>query len=129
MMMDTIVQGQNSLGEFFLLPLDKDIYSTEAIMKTCYAFTDDYFIHVIKTKPESVNVCFYNKNESDDASNIKTVVGRFLHLLHENQLRQIILQETQTLHEEIVRKAFSPVSVFVETQPNNAPDHILTSVV
>lgn len=128
-MMDTIVHGQNSLGEFFLLPLDKNIYNADAIMKTCYAFTDDYFIHVIKIKLENIGVCFYNKNESDNLRNIKTVTGRFLHLLHENQLRQIILQETQKLHEEIVRKAFSPAAVLVETHSQHAPDHILTSVV
>lgn len=128
-MMDTIVQGQNALGEFFLLPLNKDIYSKEAIMKTCYAFTDDYYIHVIKTLPESASICFYNKAENKTAQDIKQAVKAFLHLLHENQLRHILLQETQTLHEEIVRKAFAPAASLLDASSQNAPEHILISAV
>ncbi|WP_166665222.1 His-Xaa-Ser system protein HxsD [Scandinavium goeteborgense] len=127
--MDTVVHGVNALGEFFLLSLDKNIYSKEAIMKTCYAFTDDYFIHAIKVSDERVGVFFYNKSEDRDVQDINMAVRRFLQTLQENEMRQIILQETKTLHEEIVRKAFSPATWLIEGEEQRDPLNILTSAV
>jgi hypothetical protein len=60
---------------------------------------------------------------------MNTVAKRFLHLLHENQMRQIIHDETSALHEEIVRKAFSPAAVFVENRVQADTQDILKSVV
>lgn len=60
---------------------------------------------------------------------MNTVAKHFLHLLHENQMRQIIHDETSVLHEEIVRKAFSPAAVFVENRVQADTQYILKSVV
>ncbi|ELN2736078.1 His-Xaa-Ser system protein HxsD [Pluralibacter gergoviae] len=111
--MNTVTQGQNSLGDFFMLPLNKTLYSTDVIMKTCYGFTDDYFIHLIKTSEEQVAVFFYSKEDSDSVAMINQAVKDFMHNLHENQMREIIYKETHVLHEEIVRKAFAP-AVFLK---------------
>lgn len=128
-MMDTVVRGVNALGEFFLLSLDKELYSKEAIMKTCYVFTDDYFIHAIKVSNETTGICFYNKSEEHQVHDINTSVKQFLQTLQENEMRQIILQETKTLHEEIVKKAFAPATWLIEGEEQRDPLNILTSAV
>ncbi|MCV2532066.1 His-Xaa-Ser system protein HxsD [Enterobacter wuhouensis] len=125
--MDNLIHGKNDLGEYFLLPLNKTLYSREAIMKTCYAFTDDFFLHAVKLENEDVGIYIYKKNDS--VNDINRVAKHFLHLLNENQMRQIIHDETSIIHEEIVRKAFSPAAVFVENRAQTNTQDILTSVV
>lgn len=125
--MDNLIHGKNELGEYFLLPLNKTLYSREAIMKTCYAFTDDFFIHAVKSGNEDVGIYIYKKNDS--VNDISTIAKQFLHLLHENQMRKIIHDETSILHEEIVKKAFSPAAVFVENRLQADTQDILKSVV
>ena len=102
--MDNLKHGKNELGEYFLLPLNKTLYSREAIMKTCYAFTDDFFIHAVKSENEDVGIYIYQKSGS-------------------------VHDETSVLHEEIVRKAFSPAAVFVENRVQADTQDILKSVV
>lgn len=127
--MNNVVQGANALGEFFLLSLDKDTYSREAIMKTCYAFTDNYFIHVVKVADNATGIYFYSKVEGNDEQHINAGVRHFLHLLNENQMRQIIHYETAALHEEIIKKAFAPAVSLIEKESQMNSLNILKSSV
>lgn len=127
--MDNVVQGANALGEFFLLSLNKKIYSREAIMKTCYAFTDDYYIHVVKVADDDTGVCFYSKQENNGVHDINSGIRQFLQSLNENQMRQIIHQETYILHEEIIKKAFAPAVLLIEKEIPDDSLNILTSAV
>lgn len=129
MMMENVVQGVNALGEFFMLSLGKVIYSREAIMKTCYAFTDHYYVHVVKVADETTGIYFYNKNGDSNEQDISAGVKKFLNSLNENQMRQIIYQETSVLHQEIVRKAFSPAIMLIDAECQDASLNILTSAV
>ena len=126
-MMKTVSQGTNAMGEFTLLPLDKELYCRESIMKTCYAFTDDYYIHVIKLQEGTVGITFYQKHEDIKGQDFAPIVKDFLQLLHENQMRQIILKETSNLHEQIVRKAFAPATSLMGQSQQDDSLHILTS--
>lgn len=128
-MMENVVQGVNALGEFFLLSLSKEIYSREAIMKTCYEFTDNYYIHVVKVEDQTTGVCFYNKNEGNSERELSAGIKQFLQSLNENQMRQIIYQETSVLHQEIVKKAFAPAILLLDEERKNGSVNILTSAV
>lgn len=128
-MMENVVQGTNALGDFFLLSLDKEIYSREAIMKTCYAFTDNYYIHVVKVANNTTGICFYSKNEDHNNQHIDAGIRQFLQSLTENQMRQIIYQETSALHEEIVKKAFAPATALINNKSHNDTLNIITSAV
>ena len=127
MMMDNVEQGRNALGEFFMLSLNKEFYSPEAIMKSCYALTDDYFIHAVKLTNDSTGIYFYNKVEN--TYDIGNAAKYFLQLLNENQMRQIVLQETSTLHEEIIKKAVSPAASLINEQSKSDDLIILVSAV
>lgn len=123
--MDNVTQGKNELGEFFFLPLNKSLYSRDAIMKTCYAFTDDFFIHAVKTEHDNVGIFIYKKNGNVLA--MSTVAKQFLFSLHENQMRQIVHDETSALHEEIVKKAFAPAAKFIDCREQTNTQDILKS--
>lgn len=126
-MMGNVVQGKNALGEFFMLSVNKEFYCQEAIMKSCYALTDDYFIHVVKLTNDSTGIYFYNKPEN--THDIGSAAKKFLQLVNENQMRQIVLQETSSLHEEIIKKAFSPAVSLIDVQNESDDLTILVSAV
>lgn len=122
-----LAKDQNELGEYFVLTIEKEIYDNQAIMKTCYALTEKYYIHVAKsTKENALSVYFYSKDESSGAS-IDNAVREFLALLLENQMRQIVFLQTGTIREEIIKRAFSPVVAMAVS--SNIKDEILTSSV
>ncbi|MGB7799773.1 His-Xaa-Ser system protein HxsD [Buttiauxella sp.] len=112
--MSPIQKGNNDLGDYVALMLDRAIYCDRAIMKTCYMLTDSYYIHVTSPSTEQYVVYFYSKADpSNKAESKELPVQQFLEELHDNQLRQILLTETQAIHEEIIRKAFSPAAELV----------------
>ena len=112
--MHSVVQGKNPLGNYFTLSLDKSLYDRDAIIKAGYPLTDDYFIHITKAASDSLVIYFYDKNQSASDSSIRNAVQQFLHALHENQMRQITLNETQKMHEDIIHKAFFPIMSLVK---------------
>ncbi|WP_315707923.1 His-Xaa-Ser system protein HxsD [Brenneria uluponensis] len=124
-----IGKGTNALGDYFFVIADKDIYAINAVMKTCYALTDQFYMHVTKATNNQLSIYFYNKNTTASANDIDKAVHDFLDLLHENQMRQIVLDETKIIHAEIVRKAFSPVATLVCDAASDDSLHILTSSV
>ncbi|OAT19767.1 hypothetical protein M979_1079 [Buttiauxella noackiae ATCC 51607] len=106
-----VYKDKNELGQYVALVLDKAIYSDRAIMKTCYVFTDRYYIHVTSLSAEQYQIYFYSKAEIAKNTQMESLpIQHFLEELNDNQLRQILLAETQVVHEEIVRKAFSPAA-------------------
>ncbi|QWA13494.1 His-Xaa-Ser system protein HxsD [Sodalis ligni] len=127
--MPPIGKGVNAFGDYFFVIVDKEIYATNAIMKTCYSLTDRFYIHVTKVADKQLSINFYNKNSAAPASDINRAVQDFLDLLHENQMRQIVLGETKEIHAEIVRKAFSPAATLVRDAVSDDILHILTSQV
>lgn len=127
MMMDSVVLGTNALGDFLLLSFDKQLYSREAMMKTCYAFTDGYYVHAVKVSAETTGIYLYKKDEN--VQDVSTAAKMFLEVLNENQMRHIIHVETAFLHAEIVKKAFSPAISLVEKECESNAINILTSSV
>lgn len=114
--MDAIQKGHNDLGQFIAIKIDKNVYSICAIMKTCYTLTDDYYMHVTNPTPEQYVVYLYAMSPvpADDEIHI-LAVQRFLQELYDNQLRKILIAETQQIHEVIVKKAFEPaINLVVE---------------
>lgn len=83
-------------------------------MKTCYEFTDMYFIHAVKIESNTTGIYFYEKESNIKKANIINDVKTFLELLNDNQMRQVIYLETATIHKDIVRKAFSPAATLID---------------
>lgn len=128
--MNPVHIGRNDLGQYIALMLDKNIYSVPAIMKTCYTLTDSYYIHIINSKPEQYTVYFYTKSEQHESDHMTELsVHQFLAELQDNQMRQILITETQVIHEEIVKRAFAPVVQLVARSYEEDKLNIMTSAV
>ncbi len=117
--MDQIIKGSNELGDYFVVTLDKDVYGTDAVMKTCYILTEQFYIHVTKSSIDKLSIYFYDKKGVTETNGIDRAAKEFLDVLLENQMRQIVLNETKNIHDEIVRRAFSPAAELVH---NDYPD-------
>lgn len=128
--MSPVHTGKNDLGQYVAIVLDKAIYNDRAIMKTCYMLTDGYYIHITSSSPEQYIVHFYSKLDLPDNEKMDVFpIKQFLEELNDNQLRQILLAETQAVHEEIVRKAFAPVTELVSRECREDKLNILISAV
>ena len=85
------------------IDLEKSIYSKSTILKACYKFTDRAYIYlklITENNKEVFRVFFEYKNKDD-----KNLVGEFMNELLDQELRDIVSNETKKIREAIVTKA------------------------
>ncbi len=92
--METVVQGSNSLGEYFTLLLDKTQYDKDAILKASYGLAEYYFVHITKATTEKLAISFYTKNITGTPLVIENAVTLFLNALHATAPVPLPLAET-----------------------------------
>jgi His-Xaa-Ser system protein HxsD len=98
---------KSDLGIFGKVLLSKSAYSSEALIKVTYNFTDDLYIFI----SEDTNNYVVNITPIKDVTNINDVLlkacGKFINELADQEIRQIVLKETGHIRETIVAAAFS----------------------
>lgn len=82
--------------------LAKDIYSKEAILQTIYLFKEDFNIE-LDTNESSIIV------KVDSKKSVIFDKEKFMNLLLEQQLREMLNQKNGSLRDIIYKKAFSLV--------------------
>jgi His-Xaa-Ser system protein HxsD len=91
-----------------ILLVDETVYSREAVLRTCYWFTDRCYLFVSRAAPERLVITVRAK---PGGLALETVGGEFTNALLDQQLRLEIGQETQSLRQLIVAKAFAASGV------------------
>jgi len=86
------------------LLVDESVYSREALLRTCYWFTDRCYLFVSRTDSGVFSVRIRAKA---DGKALDTISGDFENALIDQQVRQDITRETARLRELIVAKAFA----------------------
>jgi His-Xaa-Ser system protein HxsD len=86
------------------LLVDQGVYSREALLRTCYWFTDRCYVFI--TRPDSGHYAV-NLTQKPGAPALETVAGEFTNALLDWQVRLDIQRETADLRELIVAKAFA----------------------
>jgi His-Xaa-Ser system protein HxsD len=86
------------------LLVDESVYSREALLRTCYWFTDRCYLFVSRSGPNIFSVRIRAKAKAVD---LGTISGEFENALIDQQVRQDIEGETSRLRELIVAKAFA----------------------
>jgi len=94
------------------LNLNKESYSKSALLKTCYKFTDFFYIF-ISQNPDDESVYTIYFQLKDQNSKIKDLIGKFNNELLDQELRAIVLSETHTIRDTIVTRAL------LSGQPND----------
>ena len=72
--------------------IKKDIYDKKVLLKTCYKFTDEYYIHLDSNKDEFV-ISIQKKDGKADTS----IEGEFKNELIEFANREIVFEQTKIL--------------------------------
>jgi His-Xaa-Ser system protein HxsD len=96
-----------SESEITLL-VDDAIYNRIAVLKTCYWFTDRCYIFIYRDDEQHLAVRLARKSGN---LSLDEIVGEFENALLDHQLRFEIANETATLRELIVAKAFAEGNV------------------
>lgn len=86
--------------------IDLSIYSLPAVLRTCYKFTDHYYLFLSReaSAPGNVVVTFGSKVTSEPA---REFLGDFLNELIDQQIREQLAAEAGPLRELIAAQAFS----------------------
>ncbi len=111
--------GTDSKGA--VLPVDTEIYSLQAILRSCYWFTDRCFLFIEKESAGRYLVHFAGRSRDAD---LPRIVGEFANSLLENQLRVDIEAETRTIRELIVAKAFAEGNLLADPVPGGFDDPV-----
>jgi His-Xaa-Ser system protein HxsD len=92
------------------LPIDLKVYNLEALKKTSYRFADRASI-AIKNDTESSASIEFNFSSGTNDEMIQKVVSEFRSELLDQDLRQIISEETKGIRNLILAHAFSKSSL------------------
>jgi His-Xaa-Ser system protein HxsD len=95
---------KDELGVYARVCVDPSLYSLTAILKTAYWFTDQCYLYLVN-RPPLVEVEFRLKqDDSEDA--LKKFCGQFLNNLLDQAVRQKVLEETSSVRDTLLKKAF-----------------------
>lgn len=96
--------SENTERHEMVLIVDESIYSKEALLRTCYWFTDRCYLFISRLGPNQFSIRIRAKSRG---LRLESISGEFENSLLDQQLRQDIDRETARLRELIVAKAFA----------------------
>ena len=86
------------------LVVDTTLYTSDALFRACYAFTDRCYLFLKQLSADQVLVEF---RRSDSSHVLADVVGAFANELIDQRVRADIARETRAIRERIVAQAFA----------------------
>jgi His-Xaa-Ser system protein HxsD len=109
--------------------LDPRIYSREAILKTCYWFTDLAYIQIPESPDGRIAIQIRLKQtvptlEEPQLPGIEEFIGEFCNSLLDFELRRQVESETGSLKQLILAKAFSESGVLEDEPPGTVADPV-----
>lgn len=94
--------------EMFRYVVDTNVYTTEALFRACYQFTDRCYLFLEQSSDHTVTVEF-RKRQQD--TRLQDVVGSFANELISQRVRADLSRETRTIRELIVAQAFGQANL------------------
>lgn len=83
------------------LHIDKDLYNKKTVFRTCYKFTDKVYVYIQSN--ENQFVIYFTKKDPNYA--IEDISKEFTNELLDQELRQLVLEDTQKVRDAIVARA------------------------
>lgn len=90
-------------AELFI-DIDESLYHSQAVLRTCYWFTDRCYVFVIREAPGHLKVRFRAKAQSQD---LGVVVDEFTNALLDYELRRVIDEQSGAIRDALVSRAFA----------------------
>lgn len=116
------VFGSDELGPYARVCVDLGLYSSTAIFKTAYWFTDQCYLYLAK-RISMVEVEFRLKS-GDSSDDLKKICGQFLNSLLDQSLRQKVLEETSGIRDTLLKKAFFDAKASVAKRLVSDESHV-----
>lgn len=112
-----------------LLPINELVYSRDAVLRTCYWYTDRCYIFISRPQEGTLLVTLRAKHPLPTLDNpnpvpLETLTGEFQNSLLDQQLRIDIEVQTRGVRELLVAKAFSEAGVMDDPIPGDARDPV-----
>lgn len=98
--------------------IDLELYTADAIFRTCYKFTDRCFI-LLERSGECAVIAEFRAR--DGGSDINAILGEFANELIDQRLRMDLARESTTVRELIVQQAF--IEAVLDAGAENDHDH------
>ena len=101
---------QNLADESLIICIDPNLYSMEALFRTCYLFTDRCYLFLEQDKEgPTIKVHFARKANDCD---LTVIAGEFSNELINQKVRLDVAAETKPIRELIVAQAFAEADLF-----------------
>ena len=92
----------------FLVSVDLNIYSVDAVTATSYKYTDRFYVHQQTVDEKKMNVIFEAKDCNVPVSS--DTVKQFCNDLIDQQVRVLVNKDFGHIRDLIVEEAFKPVN-------------------
>jgi len=92
--------------------VDPKVYRLDAVKKAAYKFADKYFVEVSMPEPQYIRVSARHKSGSKLS---KDEQQEFLNEILDQELREVVAEETRGVRDLLLAQAFSKVSL---TEPD-----------
>jgi His-Xaa-Ser system protein HxsD len=104
--------------ESLCVSVDTTVYTTDALFKACYTFTDRCYLFLSPTEnPRVIKVRFAPKSSECD---LAVTAGEFCNELIDQRVRQQIAAETGAIRELIVAQAFAEADLIDRSLPESS---------
>lgn len=91
-----------------MIKISKELYSRKVLLKTCYKFTDDYYIHLTSDKQDYlIDITPKFCNDVD----IKGIIGNEL---IEQANRELVFNETHNIREILFARAMASSVIYTD---------------
>src|SRR5215472_15810720 len=97
-----------------IVPLDRNLFSTEAILKACYWLSKDFTCEIRETSPQIVHVTM-TPRDSSSSSALASAKDALLVSVMDFALREKIEAKTSGIRDLLLAKAFSESGVLGES--------------
>jgi His-Xaa-Ser system protein HxsD len=84
--------------------VDTTLYSSDALFRACYKFTDRGYLFLRRAGADAVAVAFRKRTPEAD---LGRMVGEFANELIDQRLRALVAEQTRNVRELIVAQAFA----------------------
>lgn len=89
------------------IEINLELYSKKAVTNATYKFTDKFYIKMELVSDSKISVCFTAK---DNSIVTEETINEFFNELIDHQIRINVENDYKAIREEIVKKAFNPIS-------------------
>jgi His-Xaa-Ser system protein HxsD len=91
-------------NDAYVLSVDRQVYSDEAIFRTCYWFTDRCYLFLDRDGSDHIAIRFRRRQPGAD---LRRVVDEFGNELINQRVRVDLARETREIRQLIVTRAFA----------------------